>query len=93
MAADGTHPDRLPRPKAHSLSAGDAGLILQYAAQLIGLVQGFFRSKTMLEVTMNDVERVDEYSTQLPIEAYAGAEPPAAWPRGGEIRFEEVRPV
>jgi hypothetical protein len=36
--------------KAHSITAGDAGLILQYATQFIGLVQGFFRSKTMLEV-------------------------------------------
>ena len=64
----------------HRLSAGDAGLTLQFATQFIGLLQNFFRSKTFLEVTMNDVERVDEYSSQLPLEAYHGETPPANWP-------------
>ena len=40
---------------------------------------------------MNDVERVDEYSTQLPLELYEGSEPPADWPNGGEIVFRDVR--
>eukprot|EP00966_Prymnesium_polylepis_P161972 3743310-Prymnesium_polylepis.1 len=75
--------------KVDSLSAGDAGLILQFATQFISLVQGFFRAKTMLEVTMNDVERVDDYSSLLPLEAYAGQEPPPEWPRGGEIAFRD----
>lgn len=77
--------------QASSISAGDAGLTLQFATQFIGLVQNFFRAKTFLEVLMNDVERVDEYSSQLPLEAYAGDEPPAAWPSGGAIRFDSVR--
>lgn len=78
--------------KAHMLSEGDAGMILQYATMFIGLVQTFFRSKTMLEVSMNDVERVDEYSNQLPLERYAaGEQPPVHWPHGGEVIFEDVR--
>ena len=73
------------------ITAGDAGFTLQFATQFIQLVQGFFRAKTFLEVTMNDVERVDEYSTQLPLERYAGAQPPPDWPSGGAIGFEGVQ--
>ena len=73
------------------LTAGDVGLTLQFASQFVQLVQNVFRSKTMLEVQMNDVERVDEYASQLPLEAYSGAAPPAAWPRDGAVRFKDVR--
>ena len=38
------------------ISAGDAGVTLQFAVQFIQLVQSFFRAKTFLEVTLNDVD-------------------------------------
>ena len=74
-----------------TLTAGDAGLTLQFATQFIQLVQSTFRSKTFLEVLMNDVERVDEYSTSLPLEAYKGADPPPRWPSGGDVSFQSIR--
>ena len=40
-----------------SISGGDAGLVLQYATQFIGLVQSCFRSKTFLEVVTESIMR------------------------------------
>ena len=62
-----------------------------------------FRIYTQLEVSMNDVERVEEYTHELPTEDYdatdasaaaaAAAAPPAtaAWPSEGAIEFCGVR--
>ena len=63
-----------------------------------------FRIYTQLEVSMNDVERVEEYTHELPTEDYDATElppalrlratfgaPPAAWPAEGAIEFCDVR--
>ena len=39
---------------------------------------------------MNDVERVDEYSTKVPTEADGGVTPPPDWPAAGTISFTSV---
>ena len=62
------------------LNGGDAGLTLSYATQFTQAIMWLFRIYTQLEVSMNDVERVDEYTSTLPTEQYdasphdAGAE-------------------
>ena len=63
-----------------------------------------FRIYTQLEVSMNDVERVEEYTHELPTEDYNGTEadptlllrarfgaPMASWPTEGAVEFCDVR--
>jgi len=60
-----------------------------------------FRIYTQLEVSMNDVERVEEYTNELPTEDYE-ADPTlllrtrlgaglASWPAEGALEFCDVR--
>lgn len=75
-----------------NLGDGAAGLTLSYATQFTQTVMWAFRLSTQLEVSMNDVERVDEYSHQLPLENYISgdATPSSAWPSQGAIVFQRV---
>ena len=77
--------------QAGNLSDGSAGLTLSYATQFTQAVMWLFRIFTQLEVSMNDVERVNEY-VNLASERYDddGAPPSDAWPADGAIVFEEV---
>ena len=85
--------------QAGSLRGGDAGLTLSYATQFVQGIMWLFRIYTQLEVSMNDVERVEEYTHDLPTEDYECAaagpvvpSPPlASWPTEGAIEFCDVR--
>ena len=74
-----------------NLDGGDAGLTLSYSTQFTQAVMWLFRIFTQLEVSMNDVERVNEY-VNLASERYDddGAPPSDAWPADGAIVFEDV---
>ena len=56
-----------------SLSSGDAGLTLSYSTQFVGAISALLNLRTVLEISMNDVERVDEYTTELKAEDYGEA--------------------
>ena len=69
------------------VSAGVAGLALTSALNLTGLLNWMVRKVTELEVNMNCVERMDEYSRATP-EADAvvqGHRPPPGWPAAGAV--------
>ena len=74
-----------------NLDGGDAGLTLSYSTQFTQAVMWLFRIFTQLEVSMNDVERVNEY-VNLASERYDddGAPPAAAWPADGAIAKESA---
>mmetsp|Transcript_3201 Transcript_3201/g.9809 ORF Transcript_3201/g.9809 Transcript_3201/m.9809 type:complete len:1233 (+) Transcript_3201:1084-4782(+) len=77
--------------QANKLEGGDAGLTLSYATQFTQAIMWFFRIYTQLEVSMNDVERINEFS-RLETEAYQQGEPPAPeWPGDGTVSFKNVR--
>ena len=68
-------------------SAGLAGLAITSALTLTGMLAWMVRQATELEVSMNAVERVDEWA-RLPPEApavLATARPPPGWPSAGEL--------
>ena len=69
----------------HNLSGGDAGLTLSYSTQFVGAVSALLNLKTILEISMNDVERIDEYTNGLPAEEYGDAAPSAAEGRGAGL--------
>ncbi|KAK9823545.1 hypothetical protein WJX72_003616 [[Myrmecia] bisecta] len=74
-------------------NAGLAGLALTSALNLTGLMNWMVRQSTELEVNMNGVERLVEY-TELPAEAPAiipTARPPPAWPSSGAVRVEHLQ--
>jgi len=58
-----------------NLGGGDAGLTLSYSTQFVGAVSALLNLKTVLEISMNDVERIAEYTTGLKQEAYELAGP------------------
>ena len=65
-----------------------AGLALTAALNLTGIMNWMVRQTTDLEVQMNSVERLVEYSA-LPEEAPAvveGVRPPPGWPAAGAIQ-------
>merc|ERR1719198_2475169 len=64
----------------HKLGGGDAGLTLSYSTQFVGAISALLNLKTLLEISMNDVERVDEYTTGLPAEAYEPDDAEATMP-------------
>mmetsp|Transcript_71297 Transcript_71297/g.200904 ORF Transcript_71297/g.200904 Transcript_71297/m.200904 type:complete len:401 (-) Transcript_71297:463-1665(-) len=76
--------------QAGSLSDGSAGLTLSYATQFTQAVMWMFRIQTQLEVSMNDVERVNEFSN-LEKEAEGGKPPAPSWPANGEIEFRGLQ--
>ncbi len=77
------------------LGGGDAGLTLSYSTQFVGAVNALLNLKSVLEISMNDVERVGEYTTGLATEAYEAdphaPSPPEDWPADGAIDFRGVQ--
>ena len=69
--------------QAQSLGGGAAGLCLSYATQFTNAIQFLFRVYTQLEVSMNDVERVDEYTMGLEAELYKDGDRGGAGGGGG----------
>ncbi|KAF9973901.1 hypothetical protein BGZ73_002829 [Actinomortierella ambigua] len=75
-----------------AIDAGTAGLALTYALEFVNLVNMLTREYTQLEVDLNSVERITEYSVmpQEPPAIIEGRRPPAAWPTGGSIEVKDL---
>ncbi|KAG0240918.1 hypothetical protein BGW41_006574 [Actinomortierella wolfii] len=75
-----------------AIDAGTAGLALTYALEFVNLVNFLTREYTQLEVDLNSVERITEYSVmpQEPPAIVEGRRPPAAWPTGGSIEVKDL---
>uniref|UniRef100_T1JTT6 Uncharacterized protein n=1 Tax=Tetranychus urticae TaxID=32264 RepID=T1JTT6_TETUR len=76
---------------ANMIPAGDAGMALSNAFELIGFMPYFIRQSTEFESQMTSVERIVEYTT-LPLEAELEGEkkPPPEWPTKGLIKFDHL---
>ncbi|KAF9915542.1 hypothetical protein BX616_005921 [Lobosporangium transversale] len=74
------------------LDAGWAGLSLGSAMNFMGLVYWLVRIYTEMEMSLNSVERVNEY-LEMPQEPPAIIEesrPPAGWPYDGKIEIKDL---
>ncbi|KAK9817530.1 hypothetical protein WJX74_009211 [Apatococcus lobatus] len=72
---------------------GLAGLALTSALSTTGVVQWLVQEATSLEVRMNSVERIIEYTTKHEPEALAvikGSRPPQSWPQKGCIGVQDL---
>ena len=84
------------------MDAGLVGLAINYTMMASGTLQGFIDSFSQLELQMNSVERVKEYSTMSVEAAYDQEmekeeggkkkllDPPRGWPADGAIEFRGV---
>lgn len=76
-----------------SISPSAAGLVLSYILQIVGMMTLMVRESAQVENNMNTVERVFQYSYDVPSEApshIADTAPSAEWPEGGGIEFTDV---
>src|SRR5437764_7588749 len=75
----------------NNIDSGLAGLSLSFALNFSELIMWTIRRYSLLEMSLNAVERVCEFS-ELPQEAHAKIfpEPPAAWPYEGKIKVENL---
>ncbi|KAG5359320.1 Oligomycin resistance ATP-dependent permease YOR1 [Yarrowia sp. E02] len=76
-----------------SISPSAAGLVLSYILQIVGMMTLMVRESAQVENNMNTVERVFQYSYDVPKEAPSHIEataPPPEWPQGGGIVFDDV---
>lgn len=75
-----------------NLSAGWAGVAFNFAGQITDLVSGLIRVHSSLEMAMNSVERVEEYSKleQEPPAIIPGHRPPENWPTQGRVQVVDL---
>ncbi|KAK1750100.1 ATP-dependent bile acid permease [Echria macrotheca] len=66
-----------------------AGFVLTFAMQFSTTVLWTVRSYASLELEMNAVERVLEYS-EIETENFSGEKPPAAWPTDGRLEVHDL---
>ncbi|KAK0716025.1 ATP-dependent bile acid permease [Lasiosphaeris hirsuta] len=66
-----------------------AGFVLSFTLQFSHAVLMSVRASSMLELEMNAVERVIEYS-EIETESLGGEKPPAAWPTQGRIEVNDL---
>ncbi|KAF9175702.1 hypothetical protein BGX21_007199 [Mortierella sp. AD011] len=73
-----------------SLDAGLAGLSLGFAVNFMGLIYWLVRLYTETEMSLNSVERVNEYLVmpQEPPAIIQGSRPPVGWPFDGKIEIK-----
>ena len=72
------------------LSAGWAGLTFNFAAQITSMINRGIQIHSSMEMAMNAVERVDEYSL-LPQEPIEGVfTPDDSWPTEGHIEVKDL---
>ncbi|XHF99250.1 hypothetical protein AWENTII_002755 [Aspergillus wentii] len=71
------------------IDAATAGFTISFAVQLTGAMTPCIRSYTNVELGMNAVDRVLEYSDIEP-EIYDGIDPPAAWPTNGRVEVTDL---
>ncbi len=67
-----------------------AGLSVMYALSVTGTLNWLVRTVTMLESSMNSVERINYYTT-IESERWEGEVSPPNWPSAGEIRFNDLQ--
>ncbi|KAJ9406729.1 hypothetical protein DTO045G8_5395 [Paecilomyces variotii] len=72
-----------------SISASLAGFALSFALQYTVSISMALRMYSNLELDMNAVERVTEYSN-ITIEDQGGDDAPAAWPTEGRVEVEDL---
>jgi ABC-type multidrug transport system fused ATPase/permease subunit len=74
------------------VSAGLAGLAFTFANQLTSKMSGIVQIHAHMEMSMNSVERVQEYSeiAQEPPAIVEEYRPPNYWPREGKIEFKNL---
>ncbi|XP_078398933.1 ATP-binding cassette sub-family C member 10 isoform X1 [Cetorhinus maximus] len=78
----------------HGLKRGNPGLVglaMSYALSITNLLSGVVASFTQTEMQMVSVERLDEYTTEIPIEPQEGIiEIPSSWPQHGMIDIKDA---
>ncbi|CAN0439201.1 unnamed protein product, partial [Laminaria digitata] len=75
------------------IEATVAGLALLYALQFTDAVKYLVRQHALLEMQMNSVERILEYTRDVPQEAAAvvqGRRPAPTWPEAGALTVENL---
>lgn len=74
------------------VSAGLAGLAFTFANQLTSKMSSIVQIHAHMEMSMNSVERVEEYSriAQEPPAIVEEFRPPKYWPREGKIEFKNL---
>ncbi|KAK3818725.1 MAG: P-loop containing nucleoside triphosphate hydrolase protein [Benniella sp.] len=74
------------------LDAGWAGISLGAAINFMSLIYWIVRMYTEVEMSLNSVERVNEYleMPQEPPAIIEGSRPPAGWPFDGKIDIQEL---
>ncbi|KAF9095081.1 hypothetical protein BGX29_009172 [Mortierella sp. GBA35] len=74
------------------LSSGWAGISLVSALNFMGLIYWLVRIYTEMEMSLNSVERVQEYlhMPQEPPAIIEGSRPPAGWPYDGTIEIKDL---
>lgn len=76
----------LARP---GIDAALAGFVLSFTLRFSSAVLMSVRAASMLELEMNAVERVIEYS-EIETENLGGEKPPAAWPTQGRLEVNDL---
>ncbi|KAF2402739.1 P-loop containing nucleoside triphosphate hydrolase protein [Trichodelitschia bisporula] len=71
------------------MDAALSGFALGFTLHYTEVVSALLRNFAQVELGMNAAERILEY-TDLPTEPDAGADPPAAWPSGGEVHVRDL---
>ena len=71
------------------ISASVAGFAISFTLQLTSVMTSCIRLYTNIELDMNAVDRVLEYSN-IKQEAYEGIDPPAAWPIHGRLEVRDL---
>jgi ABC-type multidrug transport system fused ATPase/permease subunit len=74
------------------VTAGWAGLAFTFASQLTSKMSAMVQTHASLEMSMNSVERVEEYSRtdQEPPAIVEDNRPPENWPQHGAIEFKDL---
>ncbi|KAG0044863.1 hypothetical protein BGZ83_009850 [Gryganskiella cystojenkinii] len=74
------------------IDAGTAGLALTYALEFVALVNYLVREYTQIEMELNAIERITEYTTmaQEPPAIIETRRPMAAWPTEGTIQVRDL---
>lgn len=72
-----------------NIDASTAGFAISFTIQLAGAMTTSIRLYTNVELDMNAVDRVLEYSN-IKQETYGGIDPPAAWPIHGRLEVREL---
>ncbi|KAL8950107.1 MAG: hypothetical protein Q9222_003834 [Ikaeria aurantiellina] len=72
-----------------NIDASLAGFALSFALQYSGAITWTIRQYTSVELAMNAMERIVEYS-EIPTEKQEGSHVPAAWPTEGNLDIKDL---